>query len=97
MTQEISAVDRVMLLVDAFDLAKSSELDIDIYLDLIEYAMRKYVFINLTIFHGQTSDEHDRMVWTIISQQLFYIETMIEDTTFVHLFKVGQIWDLSWF
>ena len=43
MTQEISAVDRVMLLVDAFDLAKSSELDIDIYLDLIEYAMRKYV------------------------------------------------------
>ncbi|PAV83375.1 hypothetical protein WR25_16113 [Diploscapter pachys] len=68
---EISAVDRVMLLVDAFDLAKSSELDIDIYLDLIEYAMH----------------EHDRMVWTIISQQLFYIETMIEDTTFVHLFK----------
>ena len=44
MTQEISAVDRVMLLVDAFDLAKSSELDIDIYLDLIEYAIRKYAF-----------------------------------------------------
>ncbi|CAI4231692.1 unnamed protein product [Auanema sp. JU1783] len=67
----ISAVDRVMLLVDAFDFSKTSDVAIDVYLNLLEYA----------------EDEDDRMSWTLIGKQLKNIETLIDETDFKNIFQ----------
>uniref|UniRef100_A0A0N4WPD1 Aminopeptidase n=1 Tax=Haemonchus placei TaxID=6290 RepID=A0A0N4WPD1_HAEPC len=68
----ISSIDRSMILNDAFDFAKTSKLDIGVYLDLLLYA----------------EEEMDRLPWTLISKQVQYIEDLIEDTSFGHIFKV---------
>ncbi|XGW23379.1 hypothetical protein V3C99_005539 [Haemonchus contortus] len=67
----ISSIDRSMILNDAFDFAKTSKLDIGVYLDLLLYA----------------EEEMDRLPWTLISKQVQYIEDLIEDTSFGHIFK----------
>ncbi|VDL72833.1 unnamed protein product [Nippostrongylus brasiliensis] len=67
----ISAIDRSMIVVDAFDFAKTSKLDIGVYLDLLLYA----------------EDETDRLAWMMISKQMRYIDSLIEETSFGHIFK----------
>ncbi|CAD6194781.1 unnamed protein product [Caenorhabditis auriculariae] len=67
----ISSIDRSMILVDAFDLARTEQLNIQVYLDLVEYAQK----------------EEDRMAWMLINKQLRTIESLIEETEFVNLFK----------
>ncbi|KAJ1353380.1 hypothetical protein KIN20_009988 [Parelaphostrongylus tenuis] len=67
----ISAIDRTMILVDAFDFSKSSKLNIEVYLDLLLYA----------------TEEMDHLAWMMISKQIKYIENLIEETSFAHIFK----------
>ncbi|CAJ0593765.1 unnamed protein product [Cylicocyclus nassatus] len=68
---EISATDRMMILADAFDFAKTSKLSITIYLDLLLYA----------------EEEMDRMTWQLIHKHVKHIEDLIEETSFAHTFK----------
>ncbi|VDO75962.1 unnamed protein product [Heligmosomoides polygyrus] len=67
----ISAIDRSMILVDAFDFSKTSKLDIGVYMDLLLYA----------------EEEMDRLAWMMIGKQVRYIEDLIEETSFGHTFK----------
>ncbi|KAE9420675.1 hypothetical protein Angca_006404, partial [Angiostrongylus cantonensis] len=67
----ISAIDRTMILVDAFDFSKSSKLNIEVYLNLLLYA----------------TEEMDRLAWMMINKQMKYIESLIEETPFAHIFK----------
>ncbi|CAJ0920566.1 unnamed protein product, partial [Mesorhabditis belari] len=71
---EISAIDRTMLITDAFDFTKVGLLDIGTYMDMVQYA----------------EDERDRMAWTMISQQMESIEGLIEETDYIHLFRDFQ-------
>ncbi|KHJ84394.1 hypothetical protein OESDEN_15894 [Oesophagostomum dentatum] len=68
----ISATDRTMILADAFDFSKTSKLSITTYLDLLLYA----------------EDEMDRMAWQMIHEHVKYIDELIVETPFAHLFKV---------
>ncbi|VDM57202.1 unnamed protein product [Angiostrongylus costaricensis] len=70
-SQAISVIDRTMILVDAFDFSKSSKLNIEVYLNLLLYA----------------TEEMDHLAWMMINKQMKYIETLIEETPFAHIFK----------
>ncbi|CAI5439337.1 unnamed protein product [Caenorhabditis angaria] len=61
---QISAIDRAMILVDAFDLARAGRVTIDVWLELVRYA----------------ENEKDKMTWTIINKHLQTIESLIENS-----------------
>ncbi|EYC29637.1 hypothetical protein Y032_0006g3090 [Ancylostoma ceylanicum] len=67
----ISTIDRTMILSDAFEFAKTSRLSIGTYLDLLLYA----------------EEEMDRMAWQVIHKHARYVEGIIEETSFAHIFK----------
>ncbi|VDM63617.1 unnamed protein product [Angiostrongylus costaricensis] len=67
-----SAVERTMILVNAFDFAMSSKLNIKAYINLLQYA----------------SEEMDYSVWLAISAQMNYIDSLIQETPFVNIFRV---------
>ncbi|KAE9420674.1 hypothetical protein Angca_006406, partial [Angiostrongylus cantonensis] len=67
----ISAIDRTVLLVDAFDFSKSSKLSIEVYLNLLLYA----------------TEEMDHLVWMMIDEQMRYIESLVEETPVAESFK----------
>ncbi|CAB3408473.1 unnamed protein product [Caenorhabditis bovis] len=67
----ISPIDRTMLINDAYDLSRTSLLEIETYMDLIEYA----------------KVETEKMAWSIILKNLRTIESLIEETDHVHLFR----------
>ncbi|CAI2292767.1 unnamed protein product [Caenorhabditis sp. 36 PRJEB53466] len=71
---QISPTDRSMILVDSYDIARTSLLNISVYFDLVEYADK----------------EGDKMVWSIISKQLRIIESLIEDADYIDLFRDFQ-------
>ncbi|CAJ0564863.1 unnamed protein product, partial [Mesorhabditis spiculigera] len=71
---EISAIDRTMLITDAFDFTKVGLLDVSTYMDLIQYA----------------KDERDRMAWSVINQQLKQLEDLLSETDYLHLFRDFQ-------
>ncbi|KAF1769653.1 hypothetical protein GCK72_001470 [Caenorhabditis remanei] len=70
----ISPIDRSMIIVDSYDLSKTSLLNISVYMDLLEYVEK----------------ETDKMTWSIVSKQLRTIESLIEDSDYLDIFQDFQ-------
>lgn len=70
----ISPIDRSMILVDSFDLSKTSLLNISVYFDLLEYVEK----------------ETDKMTWSIVGKQLRTIEALIEESDYLDIYQDFQ-------
>uniref|UniRef100_A0A0K0D763 NPH3 domain-containing protein n=1 Tax=Angiostrongylus cantonensis TaxID=6313 RepID=A0A0K0D763_ANGCA len=70
----ISAIDRMMLPVDAFGFSKSSKLGIEVYLNLLLYVTEKM----------------DHLSWLIIDEQMRIVERLVEKTPVEESFKCGR-------
>ncbi|PIC54856.1 hypothetical protein B9Z55_003937 [Caenorhabditis nigoni] len=70
----ISPIDRSMILVDSYDLSKTSLLNISVYFDILEYVEK----------------ETDKMTWSIVSKQLRTIESLIEESDYLDIFQDFQ-------
>lgn len=79
-----------MILVDSFDLSKTSLLNISVYFDLLEYVESKLNLEKTLKFVENFPEETDKMTWSIVGKQLRTIEALIEESDYLDIYQDFQ-------